>query len=97
MERHSPLVLTDRICWSGQQIAADIDGQTVALSADYCNYCGLDPIASDIWRRIERPVVIASLCEELDRAYLATPGTIAKDVVALLEQMRVQGLVEVAV
>jgi Coenzyme PQQ synthesis protein D (PqqD) len=92
----SRLGVTDEICWSGQQITADVGGQTVALSFDYANYCGFDEIAGDIWRRIERPVTVASLCADLVQVYDADASTITRDVVVLLERMREQGLIEVA-
>ncbi len=86
----------DRIRWSDRQLAADVGGQVVLLSMARGNYCGLDDIASDIWRRIARPVTVASLCQELRLTYDAAPETIERDVLALLEQMREQGLIEVA-
>jgi hypothetical protein len=91
----SPLTPTDSICWRGQPLTADIGGQTVALSADCTIYCGFDDIASDVWRRLERPVLVATLCEDLSRSYAGAPVTITRDVVALLEQLREQGLIEI--
>jgi hypothetical protein len=93
---HTAVASTQTVLWRGKPITADIGGQTVALSADCCNYCGLDDIASDIWRRIERPVVVAALCDDLGRSYDIEPAAIEKDVIELLGQMREQGLIEVA-
>jgi hypothetical protein len=87
--------LSDRVRWSERQIAAEVGGQVVLLSLSQSNYCGLDDIASDVWRRIERPVTVASLCRDLELAYEAGPETIARDVLALLEQMREQGVIDV--
>ena len=74
-------------------IAADVDEEIVIMSIAKGHYFGLDDIASDIWRRIERGCSLPELLDGLARDYDAPRETMEKDVTLLLWRMAEQGLV----
>lgn len=57
-------------------------------------YFGLDTIASDVWSRLQTPVTVTELAQDLSRTYAADVDVIEADVIPLLREMVAQGLVE---
>lgn len=76
-------------------ISAGLDGELVLLNVERGKYFGLDTIGRDIWERLESPTRIADLCDTLARDYDADMATILGDVLALLGQMEMEGLISV--
>ena len=74
-------------------LGADVGGEVVLMSVERGKYYGLDEIGSNIWRRIEQPVDVASLCAALQAEYDADAAALEHDVIALLERLADQGLV----
>jgi hypothetical protein len=65
------------------------------LDVQQGKYFGLDGIGSDIWARMEAPLQVRDLCGQLVAAYAVDEKTCQRDVIALLEQLRDSGLIEV--
>lgn len=82
--------------WNGAPLNADVDGETVLMSVERGRYYGLDAIGADIWRRLETPTRVAALCAALSEAYDGDPAVIERDVLALLQRLLEEGLIEVA-
>ena len=72
-----------------------VNGEIVLMSIDTGKYYGLDAIGSDIWGRLQTPIRVEALCNALAADYDAEAGRIEGDVIALLEELLEQGLVEV--
>lgn len=66
-------------------LAADVNGEVVMMNAASGEYYGLNPVASDIWQRLARPVVVADLVRDLTNSYEGDPSVIEAEVLALLE------------
>jgi len=75
-------------------LATEVDGEMVMMDIKNGLYFGLDAIGTDIWKRLEAPVVVADLAAGLVRDYEAEPEAIEHDVLALLTDMAERGLVE---
>ena len=65
------------------------------MSVERGKYYDLDPISSDIWRRLAHPIAVSALCAELAARYAGAPETIERDVLQLLRQFAEQRLIEV--
>jgi len=76
-------------------ISAPVDDEVVVLSVERGKYYGLDEIGSDIWRRLDSPVNVDALCQDLAAKYAADHQTIERDVLALLQDLLAEGLVMV--
>jgi hypothetical protein len=93
--RNTELSPASKICRSENSLAAEIDDELVLMSVEQGNYYGLDAIGADIWRRLEEPMQVSAMCEALCQEYEADADTIRRDVMALLERLIAEGLVEV--
>ena len=74
-------------------LTAEVDGEVVMMSIEQGQYCGLDDIGSDIWKRIEPPCSFAALIDGLAVDYDADRATILADVHSLLLRMAEQDVV----
>ena len=83
------------ICRSKDLLSAQVDDELVLMSIEKGNYYGLDSIATDIWNRLEHPIVVEDLCTHLADEYDADRETIEKDVLALLSQFAQEGFIEI--
>ena len=89
------LSMSSVIQWDPNQIAATVDREIVILSVERGSYYGLDDIGSEIWEKLANPTRIAVICDALAEKYAGDRPTIERDVLALLEQMAVEGLISI--
>jgi Coenzyme PQQ synthesis protein D (PqqD) len=89
------LSLTSLVKSANDLISAPVNSEVVILSVERGTYYGLDEIGTEIWQRLESPMRIDMLCEELAAKYAADRQTIERDVLALLESLFAEGLVTV--
>ena len=89
------LSLTSLVKSANDLISAPVNNEVVILSIERGTYYGLDEIGTEIWQRLESPMRIDMLCEELAAKYAADRQTIERDVLALLESLFAEGLVTV--
>jgi len=95
MSRETIITADSIVTWSTSPVAAEVDREVVLMNlARGCCY-GLGETGSDVWRRLAAPVRVSSLCADLMQEYDADAGLLTHDVIALLEQMRDEGLVQV--
>ena len=89
------LSLTSLVKSANDLISAPVNSEVVILSVERGTYYGLDEIGTEIWQRLESPMRIDMLCEDLAAKYAADRQTIERDVLALLESLFAEGLVTV--
>jgi hypothetical protein len=73
-----------------------VDGEVMALNVDSEMIIGLDPIASRIWDLIAEPVSIGAVCDMLVCEFEVEPETCLKDLLATLEDLATDGLINIA-
>lgn len=83
------------VAWSGKPLASEIGGEVVLMNLDRGCYYSLDDIGSEIWRILEQPVSVASLCQTLAARYHAEAATVNDDVLALLNRLLEHDLISV--
>lgn len=91
----SDLALSDCVGRHGEALCAQIDGEVVALNAAKGICYGLDQIASHIWTLIETPTSITEVCAALVATYAVDAPTCERQVIAFLQDLRVEGLLVV--
>lgn len=96
MTESKSLSLASMISRGEQYLFAAIDNELVLMDAEQGKYYGLDAIGADIWQRLEGRVVVSDLCAALGKEYDADADTISRDVLALLERLAAEGLIEVS-
>lgn len=75
-------------------LATEVAGEATMMDMESGVFFGLDSIGTDMWRRLEQPMSLASLADAMSRKYAADPATIERDLSALLLTMAEHGLVE---
>ena len=76
-------------------VASDLEGETVMMSVRSGMYYGLDSIGSRVWQLVEQPRSVYELCDVLVEEYDVERAQCERDVIALLNEMRDEGIVDV--
>ena len=80
---------------ANEQVSCDLAGEAVILSLTSGQYFGLNEIGARIWNLIQGPKTVCSVLEALLQEYDVTPDQLEGDLLALLEEMAINGLIEV--
>lgn len=91
----APLDRATRLRRVPDVLATEVGGEMVMMDVQKGVYFGLDPIGTDIWKRLEESMTVAALAAALVQVYDADIACIEHDVLALLTRMVDQGLLEV--
>lgn len=83
------------ICRTKDIVASDIDGEVVMMSVEKGQYYSLDLVGSRAWELIEEPVKVAALIEALLLEYDVDRETCERDVLAFLEELCEDGILQV--
>jgi len=75
--------------------ATEVDGEVVLMDMGAGKYFSLDPVGTDVWRRMADPVRVDELCTALAADYAAPAETVRADVLALLERLIERDLVRI--
>jgi len=76
------------------QVSCDLAGEAAILNIKSGVYYGLDPIGAQIWRLMQEPRAVAEIQNAITNEYDVEPNRCAQDVVALLEKLLAEGLIE---
>ncbi|UOK70403.1 PqqD family protein [Ancylobacter polymorphus] len=90
-----PLSPNSEVVRRSHPLEAAVGDTQVLLDVQQGLYFGLNPIASRIWQRLERPVRVSDLCGSLKAEYEGEDGRIDADVFAFLTQLEAQNLIDV--
>lgn len=74
-------------------LATEVEGGLMMMNVERGEYYGLNPIAQDIWNRLEQPVAAGVLIERLVDSYDGDAQDITRDATAFLEQLLERGLI----
>lgn len=76
-----------RLTRSSNIIATEVDGEMVLMSIEDGKYYGLDPIGSEIWRRLEEPKSADALTAELKDHFEGDPQAIERETLDFLDKL----------
>lgn len=79
---------------SAQLMEAEINDELVALEPNQGTCFGFNAVATDVWRKLEQPKSFNELKSQLLDEYDVSEGECARDLAALLDQMREAELIE---
>jgi hypothetical protein len=77
------------------QVSCDLGGEAAILNIKSGVYYGLDPIGAQVWNLLQKPHRVAEIREAVVRDYDVEPERCERDVIALLESLLAEGLIEV--
>jgi len=78
----------------GGVVAAEVDGEIVALNPDMSTCYGLNKVGSRVWQLIAEPTRVADICTSLVREYDVDQSTCERQVLKLLEELCGEDLIE---
>jgi len=90
-----PIDVTAKVHRTPGLMATPIDNELVILSMQSNSYVSLDQVGRRIWDAIEDPITVQELCAQLASEYSSEAGTINADVMAFLDKLEADGLVQV--
>lgn len=77
------------------QTSAEVDGENVVLDLEEGVYYGLNPVGTQVWKRIQEPAPIGEIVTDLTAEYDVDYERCFDDVVSLLQDLSENGLIEV--
>ena len=77
------------------QVSCDLAGEAAILNIKSGVYYGLDPVGARIWNLIKEPREVLEIQNTITGEYDVEPERCARDLMALLEKLFAEGLIEV--
>lgn len=77
-------------------MSGPLDRDVVILNPARDNYVGLDEAGRRIWDLLAVPNEVRDLCRQVANEFDGDPGQIAADILAFLNELATEGLVDVA-
>jgi hypothetical protein len=77
------------------QVSCDLADEAAILNIKSGVYYGLNPVGARIWNLMQEPRKVSEIQNEITNEYEVEPERCARDLVALLEKLLAEGLIEV--
>ena len=79
------------------QVSCDLAGEAAILNIKSGVYYGLDPVGARIWNLMREPREVSEIQNTITGEYDVEPEQCARDLMALLEKLLAEGLIELKV
>lgn len=89
VSKHSTVVATK------DQVSSDLGGEVAILDLKAGTYYGLDAVGARVWELIQEPKGIREVRDTVLEEYEVEPEQCERDMIALLQKLADEGLVEV--
>jgi len=83
------------IAVSGEQISCPLGDEAAILSLRDSVYYGVDPVGARVWNLLQQPKSVGQLRDSLVEEYEVDSARCERDLLAFLEHMLKEGLIEV--
>lgn len=77
------------------QVSSDLGGEVAILNLPAGMYYGLDDVGARVWELVQKPKVVSEIQATILEEYDVEPARGRRDVLALLQQLADEGLIEV--
>lgn len=92
----APLSLKTTVMASSQQISCPLGDESAILNMKNNVYYGVNPVGASVWNLLKEPKTVAEIRDAIAEEYDVDRERCESDLIALLEHMRSEGLVEVS-
>ncbi|WP_176817130.1 PqqD family peptide modification chaperone [Franzmannia pantelleriensis] len=89
--------LEDSVKRSGEPLVSRVDEDLILFSAEKGMYYGTRAVGNRIWELAAEPRQVSDICEHLMEEFDVDRETCQKEVVAFLESLENEGLIDVGV
>ncbi len=79
---------------SPEALHSEIGDDVVALHVRQGHCYGMDNVAADVWRMLDRPIGLSEICDRLKERYEVDDLTCRQEVGRFIEAMRKEQLIE---
>ena len=80
---------------ANDQVSCDLAGEAAILNLKNGVYYGLDPVGARIWNLIQQPTTVNVVRDAIMAEYDVEPDVCQRDLLALLQKLSSEGLIEV--
>lgn len=91
----STVSLASTVVRSPDQVSTDLGKEVVILSLASEEYCSLKDVGARIWEIIEEPRTVKEILDAILNDYAVEPERCERDLLALLQELAHEGLIEV--
>jgi hypothetical protein len=91
----APLSLNSIVVASAQQVSCALGDEAAILNTQNSVYYGMNEVGASVWELLKAPRRVSDLRDEILREYEVDEERCERDVLALLEKLRSEGLIEV--
>ena len=91
----NPLSLQSVVVAGARQVSCDLAGEAAILHLGSGTYYGLDPVGARIWALVQQPTRVDRIKDMLLNEYDVESRRLEQDLMALLQDLAAEGLVEV--
>lgn len=85
--------LSDRVRIAQEVLARQVGEETVMLDLAKGAYFGLDPVGARMWQLLAEGKTLAEVCDAIAEEYDAPRDAIERDLLALVDDLKAQGLI----
>ena len=89
------ITLTSMVVATKGQMSSELAVQEVILNLQSGVYYGLDAVGAFIWKQLQSPRAVAEIRDAMIARYNVDAARAERDLLALLEQLRQTGLIEI--
>ncbi len=86
---------SDKVSVVPHQISCALGSETVVLQLQSGTYYGLNEVGRRVWELIAEPRTVGEICAVITREFEVEPERCERDVVALLNDLRGNGLIAI--
>jgi hypothetical protein len=87
------LTIESSVRRTGDMFEADVDGELIGLHLGAAAYFSFNQVGSRVWRLLNTSRRIGDICEQLEREFDVPPDVCEAQVLRMLEDLRVEGLI----
>jgi hypothetical protein len=80
-----------------EQVSCPLGEESAILNLKNSVYYGMNPVGARVWNLVQQPKSVLQLRDTLLEEYEVDPSRCERDLLDLLEQMRLEGLIEVRI
>ena len=91
----TPLSLQTTVMVTSQQVSCPLGDEAAILNMKNSVYYGVNPVGATVWNLLKEAKTVAEIRDVILDEYEVDEVRCEKDLLALLEEMRSEGLIEV--
>jgi len=91
----APLSLQTTVMVTSQQVSCPLGDESAILNMKNSVYYGVNPVGATVWKLLKEAKTVGQIRDAILNEYEVDEVRCEKDLFALLEEMRSEGLIEV--